>query len=83
MAEVGQGDLTPGWRGQGWPAPPGGLGPLLLLPLSPSGYFRLLVIYEGVLASASTGSALSLDSGIFTIGFELVVKPSTRHTSFE
>jgi hypothetical protein len=26
--------------------PPGGVGPLLLLLLPPSGYFRLLVIYE-------------------------------------
>jgi hypothetical protein len=31
---------------RGWPAPPGGVGPLLLLSLSPSGYFCLLVIYE-------------------------------------
>jgi hypothetical protein len=31
---------------RGWPAPPGGVGPLQLLSLSPSGYFRLLVIYE-------------------------------------
>jgi hypothetical protein len=31
---------------RGWPAPPGGVGPLLLLLLSPSGYFGLLVIYE-------------------------------------
>jgi hypothetical protein len=46
MAEVCQGGLTLGWRGQGWPAPPGGVGPLLLLSLSPSGYFRLLAIYE-------------------------------------
>jgi hypothetical protein len=31
---------------RGWPAPPGGVGPLLLVLLSPSGYFRLLVKYE-------------------------------------
>jgi hypothetical protein len=31
---------------RGWLAPPGGVGPLLLLLLSPSGYFCLLVIYE-------------------------------------
>jgi hypothetical protein len=28
------------------PAPPGGVAPLLLLSTPPSGYFRLLVIYE-------------------------------------
>jgi hypothetical protein len=31
---------------RGWPAPPSGMGPLLLLSLSPSGYFHFLVIYE-------------------------------------
>jgi hypothetical protein len=31
---------------RGSPAPPGGVDPLLLLSLSPSGYFCLLVIYE-------------------------------------
>jgi hypothetical protein len=31
---------------RGWPAPPGGVGLMLLLSLSPSGYFRLLVIYK-------------------------------------
>jgi hypothetical protein len=31
---------------RGWLVPPGGVGPLLLLSLSPSGYFRLLVKYE-------------------------------------
>jgi hypothetical protein len=31
---------------RGWPAPPGGVAPLLLLSLSPSGYFHLLVKYE-------------------------------------
>jgi hypothetical protein len=35
-----------GGTARGWPAPPGGLGPLLLLLLSPSGYFHLLVIYD-------------------------------------
>jgi hypothetical protein len=35
-----------GGAARGWPAPPGGVAPLLLLSLSPSGYFRLLVIYE-------------------------------------
>jgi hypothetical protein len=33
-----------GGAARGWPAPPGGVAPLLLLLLSPSGYFRLLVI---------------------------------------
>jgi hypothetical protein len=46
MEEVGQGGLTPGWTARGWPAPPSGVGPLLLLSLPPSGYFHLLVIYE-------------------------------------
>jgi hypothetical protein len=41
MAQVGQGGAA-----RGWPAPPGGVGPLLLLSFSPSGYFHLLVIYE-------------------------------------
>jgi hypothetical protein len=31
---------------RGGPAPPGGVAPLLLLSLPPSGNFRLLVIYE-------------------------------------
>jgi hypothetical protein len=31
---------------RGWPAPPGGVGPLLLLSPPPSGYFRLLVKYK-------------------------------------
>jgi hypothetical protein len=31
---------------RGWPAPPGGVGLLLLLSLSPAGYFHLLVKYE-------------------------------------
>jgi hypothetical protein len=31
---------------RGWPMPPGGVGPLLLLSLPPYGYFYLLVIYE-------------------------------------
>jgi hypothetical protein len=35
-----------GGAARGWPTPPTGVGPLLLLSLSPSGYFRLLVIYE-------------------------------------
>jgi hypothetical protein len=35
-----------GGAARGWPATPGGVGPLLLLSLSPFGYFRLLVIYE-------------------------------------
>jgi hypothetical protein len=35
-----------GGAARGWPAPPGGVSPLLLLSLSPSGYFRLLVKYE-------------------------------------
>jgi hypothetical protein len=35
-----------GGTARGWPAPPGGVGPWLLLSLSPSGYFRLLVKYE-------------------------------------
>jgi hypothetical protein len=35
-----------GGAARGWPAPPGGVGPLLLLLLSPSSYFRLLVKYE-------------------------------------
>jgi hypothetical protein len=35
-----------GVAARGWPAPPGGVGPLLLLSLSPSGYFCLLVKYE-------------------------------------
>jgi hypothetical protein len=41
MVEVGQGEAA-----SGWPAPTGGVGPLLLLSLSPSGYFGILVIYE-------------------------------------
>jgi hypothetical protein len=41
MAKVGQGGAA-----RGWPTPPSGVGPLLLLLLSPSGYFHLLVIYE-------------------------------------
>jgi hypothetical protein len=32
-----------GGASRGWPTPPGGVGPLLLLSLSPSGYFHLLV----------------------------------------
>jgi hypothetical protein len=40
MVGVGQGGLTPGRRGQGWTHP------LLLLLTPPSGYLRLLVIYE-------------------------------------
>jgi hypothetical protein len=35
-----------GGTARGWPAPPGGVGPLLLLSPPPSGYFRLLVKYE-------------------------------------
>jgi hypothetical protein len=35
-----------GGAARGWPAPPSGVGPLLLLSLSPSGYFCLLVKYE-------------------------------------
>jgi hypothetical protein len=35
-----------GGAAKGWPTPPGGMGPLLLLSLSPSGYFRLLVRFE-------------------------------------
>jgi hypothetical protein len=35
-----------GGAARGWPTPPGGVGPLLLLSLSPFGYFRLLVKYE-------------------------------------
>jgi hypothetical protein len=31
---------------RGGPAPPSGVAPLLLLSLSPSGYLRVLVIYE-------------------------------------
>jgi hypothetical protein len=46
MAEVGQGGHTTGWRGRGWPAPPGGVGPQLLPSLSPSGYLCLLMKYE-------------------------------------
>jgi hypothetical protein len=46
MAEVGQGGLTPGWRSQGLTRATWWCGPLLLLSLPPSGYFRLLVIYE-------------------------------------
>jgi hypothetical protein len=46
MAEVGQGGLTLGWHGQGLARATWWCGPLLLLLLSPSGYFRLLVIYE-------------------------------------
>jgi hypothetical protein len=30
----------------GWPAPPDGVAPLLLLSVSPYGYFHLLVKYE-------------------------------------
>jgi hypothetical protein len=35
-----------GGAAKGGPAPPGGVAALLLLPLPPSGYLRLLVIYE-------------------------------------
>jgi hypothetical protein len=35
-----------GGAARGWPAPPGGVGPLLLLSLSPLGYLHLLVIYK-------------------------------------
>jgi hypothetical protein len=35
-----------GGAARGGPAPPGGVAPMLLLSLSPSGYLRLLVIYE-------------------------------------
>jgi hypothetical protein len=35
-----------GGAARGCPAPPGGVGPLLLHSLPPSGYFRLLLIYE-------------------------------------
>jgi hypothetical protein len=35
-----------GGAARGWPAPPGGVAPLLLLSLSPSSYLRILVIYE-------------------------------------
>jgi hypothetical protein len=35
-----------GGTARGGPAPPGGVAPLLLLSLPPSGYFCLLVIYE-------------------------------------
>jgi hypothetical protein len=46
MLEVGQGGLTPGWRGQGLARATWWCGPLLLLSLSQFGYFHLLVIYE-------------------------------------
>jgi hypothetical protein len=39
-------DSPQGGAARGRPTPPGGVGHLLLLSLSPSGYFRLLVIYE-------------------------------------
>jgi hypothetical protein len=35
-----------GGAASGWPAPPGGVGPLLLPSISPFRYFYLLVIYE-------------------------------------
>jgi hypothetical protein len=35
-----------GGAARGWPTPPGGMGPLMLLSLSPSGYPHLLVKYE-------------------------------------
>jgi hypothetical protein len=35
-----------GGAARGGLAPPGGVAPLLLLSTPPSGYFRLLVIYE-------------------------------------
>jgi hypothetical protein len=31
---------------KGWATPPGGVGPSLLLSLSPSGYFRHMMKYE-------------------------------------
>jgi hypothetical protein len=43
MPEVGHGQ---GGAARGWPTLPGGVGPMLLLLLSPFGYFHLLVIYE-------------------------------------
>jgi hypothetical protein len=46
MAVVGQGGLTIGRRGQGWAHAPGGEPTLLLLSPPPSGYFRLLILYE-------------------------------------
>jgi hypothetical protein len=46
MAGVGQGGLTTGWHGLGMARATWWCGPLLLLSLSPFGYFRLLVIYE-------------------------------------
>jgi hypothetical protein len=46
MAVVGQGGLTTGRRGQGWTPAPGGEPTLLLLTPPPSGYFRLLILYE-------------------------------------
>jgi hypothetical protein len=42
LAEVRQGGDTTRQRGQGWPAPGGGVGPWLLTSTSPSGYFHLL-----------------------------------------
>jgi hypothetical protein len=39
--------VTPlGGAARGWPVPPGGVGLLLLISLSPYGYFCLLVKYE-------------------------------------
>jgi hypothetical protein len=46
MAVVGQGGLTIGGATRGRPAPPGGEPTLLLLSPPPSGYFRLLILYE-------------------------------------
>jgi hypothetical protein len=46
MAEVGQGGLTTGRRGQGWARAPGGEPALLLLSPSPSGFFSVLVKYN-------------------------------------
>jgi hypothetical protein len=46
MAEVGQGGHTTGWCGQGLARATWWCGPLLLLSLSPSSYFGLLVKYE-------------------------------------
>jgi hypothetical protein len=42
----GDGRSRPGRRGQAWAYATGGVAPLLLLSLSPSGYLHLLAIYE-------------------------------------
>jgi hypothetical protein len=46
MSGVGQGGLTLGRCSQGWARATWWCDPLLLLSPSPSGYLRLLVIYE-------------------------------------